>query len=226
MKSCILPSLLAADMGKLADEAKRAEDSGADALHLDIMDGHFVPNISMGPAVVAMAKKHLSIPLNVHLMLSRPDLYIKAFTDAGADSIQIHIESECDAAETIAKITELGVIPGIVINPATSADTIIPLLPIVDEVLCMTVNPGYGGQSFMPGPLESIHKIWEAAKAIDKTDLTIMIDGGINAETALLCAERGANAFVAGTFLFGADDMSSEITKLRESTTKAHPIFN
>ena len=225
MKSHILPSLLAADMGKLADEAKRAEDSGADALHLDIMDGHFVPNISMGPAVVAMAKKHLSIPLNVHLMLSRPDLYIKAFSDAGADSIQIHIESECDAAETITKITELGVSPGIVINPATSADTIIPLLPVVDEVLCMTVNPGYGGQSFMPGPLESIQKIWEAAKDIDKTDLTIMIDGGINAETALLCAERGANAFVAGTFLFGADDMPAEITKLRESTTKAHPIF-
>ena len=226
MKSLILPSLLAADMGKLADEAKRAEDSGADALHLDIMDGHFVPNISMGPAVVAMAKKHLSIPLNVHLMLTRPDKYINAFADAGADSIQIHIESDCDTTETIAQITELGVSPGIVINPATSADKIIPLLPIVDEVLCMTVNPGYGGQSFMSEPLESIQKIWDAAQAIDKEELIIMIDGGINAETALLCAERGANAFVAGTFLFGAEDMASEIMKLRESTTKAHPTFN
>jgi ribulose-phosphate 3-epimerase len=225
MKSLILPSLLAADMGKLADEAKRAEDAGADALHLDIMDGHFVPNISMGPAVVAMAKKHLSIPLNVHLMLTRPDKYIKAFADAGADSIQIHIESDCDATETISKIRALGVSPGIVINPATSADDIIPLLPIVDEVLCMTVNPGYGGQSFMPGPLDSIQQIWEAAKNISKDDLVIMIDGGINAETALLCAERGANAFVAGTFLFGATDMPAEILKLRESTTKAHPSF-
>lgn len=223
MKSEILPSLLAADMGMLAEEAKRAEDSGADALHLDIMDGHFVPNISMGPAVVAMAKEHLSIPLNVHLMLSHPDQYIKAFAEAGADTIQIHMESECSIPETIAGIHDLGVRAGVVINPDTSADCMLSLLPEVEEVLCMTVRPGYGGQSFMPGTLDSIQKIYEESRRIGKNDLTIMVDGGINSETALLCAERGANAFVAGTFLFKAADMADEISGLRETTAKIYP---
>ena len=212
-------------MGILAEEAKRAEDCGADALHLDIMDGHFVPNISMGPAVVAMVKKHLSIPLNVHLMLSRPDLYIKAFADAGADTIQIHIESECNIPETIEEIHDFAIHAGIVINPDTTADSILPLLPDVEEVLCMTVRPGYGGQSFMHGPLDSIQQVFEESRRIGKNNLTIMVDGGINSETALLCAERGANAFVAGTFLFNAADMAGEISSLRETTSKIYPTI-
>jgi len=223
MKSQILPSILAADMGRLAEEAKRAEDAGADALHLDIMDGHFVPNISMGPAVVEMVRKHVRIPLNVHLMLSRPDAYLKTFIEAGADTVLIHIEAECDVKESLVRIRELGARCGITINPDTVPKMVFPVLADVDEVLCMTVRPGYGGQSFMPEVLPSIAAIWEEAKRISKPDLTIMVDGGINRKTGIQCAELGANAFVAGTFLFGAADMATEITKLRDATTRALP---
>ena len=223
MKSEILPSLLAADMGILAEEAKRAESAGADALHLDIMDGHFVPNISMGPAIVSMARKNLKIALNVHLMLTRPDLYIDAFADAGADTIQIHVESDCNISETITAIHNRGIKAGVVLNPETSAKELFPFIPEVEEVLCMTVHPGYGGQAFMKEPLESIRAIWQESRRIGKNVLTIMVDGGINGETALLCAECGANAFVAGTFLFRAADMAGEISRLRQTTTEIYP---
>lgn len=213
--------MLAADMGRLAEESLRAESAGADALHLDIMDGHFVPNISMGPAVVAMVNKNIKIPLNVHLMLSNPDKYVDAFAKAGADTIQIHIESDCDVPKTLAEIRNRGIRAGVVINPGTDAQEIVELLPIVDEVLCMTVQPGYGGQSFMPGPLKSIRTIWEACQKLGRNDMTIMVDGGINNETAVRCAEQGANAFVAGTFLFGAPDMHAEINKMRAATLAA-----
>lgn len=223
MKSLILPSLLAADAGRLADEAKRAEQAGADALHLDVMDGHFVPNISMGPSVVEMARREIKIPLNVHLMLSRPDHYVKTFVEAGADSIQIHIESECDVPECLKCIRELGVAAGIALNPDTNPELIFPFLGDVDEVLCMTVRPGYGAQSFMAQVLPSIRRVRGEALRIGNHNLTIMVDGGINRETAGQCAEHGANAFVAGTFLFNAHDMASEITNLRETTTASRP---
>jgi ribulose-phosphate 3-epimerase len=223
MKSQILPSLLAADMGRLADEAKRAEDAGADAIHLDIMDGHFVPNISMGPAIVEMVRKHVDMPLNVHLMLLRPDLYLKTFIEAGADTVQIHVEAECNIEESLERIRELGARCGIVINPGTVPEMVFPALGKVDEVLCMTVRPGYGGQAFMPEVLPSIKSVWEEAQRIGKSDLTIMVDGGINRQTGIQCAELGANAFVAGTFLFRAADMATEITMLRDATTRALP---
>jgi ribulose-phosphate 3-epimerase len=199
----------------------RAESAGADALHLDIMDGHFVPNISLGPAVVAMADKTIQMSLNVHLMLSRPDKYIERFVNAGADTIQIHIESECDASQTLAAIHDCGIRAGLVVNPETDAKEVLPLLPEVDEVLCMTVHPGYGGQSFMPGPLKSIRTIRDELRRIGRPELTIMVDGGINNETAVRCAEQGANAFVAGTFLFGAADMAAEIRRMRDAASAA-----
>ena len=210
-------------MGRLADEAKRAEAAGADALHLDIMDGHFVPNISMGPAVVEMARKHVNLPLNVHLMLSRPDLYLKTFIEAGADTVLIHIEAECDVQQSLERIRELGARTGVTINPGTQPEMLFPVVAVVDEVLCMTVRPGYGGQAFIAETLPSIQSVREEANRVGNVDLTIMVDGGINRETAVECAKRGANAFVAGTFLFGADDMAAEIAHMRESTTLAFP---
>ena len=221
MKIKILPSLLAADPGYLADGARLAEQAGADELHLDIMDGHFVPNISMGPAVVAMARQQVRIPLNVHLMLSRPDLYIKAFVEAGADTVLIHIEAECDVLESLKRIRELGARPGITLNPDTDPALVFPVMGEVDEVLVMTVRPGYGGQRFMEQMLPSIRAVRDEAERIGCPDLTIMVDGGINHETARLCAQQGANAFVAGTFLYSSSNMAEEVRKLRSNVAAA-----
>jgi ribulose-phosphate 3-epimerase len=222
MNCQILPSLLAADAGYLAKEAARAESSGADALHLDIMDGHFVPNISMGPAVVAMARRNVRIPLNVHLMLTHPDQYVEAFAKAGAHTLSIHIESECDVPDTLGRIRAAGMVPGITMNPDTEPERLFPVLHMVGEVLVMTVYPGYGGQAFMPAPLASIRAIRvHCLETPGLQDMTIMVDGGINAETACLCAKAGANAFVAGTYLYGSDEMAALISSMREKTGEA-----
>ena len=216
MKIKILPSLLSADMGHLADEAKKAEDCGADALHLDIMDPHFVPNISMGPAVVAMAKKVVSIPLNVHLMLSRPDQFISNFIEAGADSILIHVEAECAIPDQLARIRDLGARAGITINPDTPAEMLFSVMDKVDEVLCMSVHPGYGGQSFIPEVLPKIKAIREFAVSRGFNDLDILVDGGIELMTAIQCAEHGANVLVSGTALYGSADMKADIQAMRD----------
>ncbi len=221
MKIQILPSLLAADPAKLGEEALRAETAGADALHLDIMDGVFVPNISMGPAVVEMARKTVSIPLSVHLMLIRPDQYLEKFIDAGADSLLIHIEADCDVRAALVRIRELGVRPGITLNPGTPASRIADTLELVDEVLCMTVNPGYGGQAFIAEVLPKIREVRHMAQERGRHDLDIMVDGGVDDESAPLCAAEGANLLVAGTHLYRAPDMAAGITRMRENSQKA-----
>lgn len=213
MKIEILPSLLAADFGRLADEIIRAEVSGADALHLDIMDPHFVPNLSFGPDVVALSKKVApNFYRNVHLMMSRPDLYLEKFAAAGAQTLQIHIEADCDLHTELRRIQALGVKRALVLNPETPAEHLLPYLDEVDEILVMTVHPGYGGQKFIE---ECLSKASLFRKL--RPDLDIMIDGGGNAETIPLSAKAGANQFVAGSYLFRQADMRKAVEDLRKS---------
>lgn len=222
MRIQILPSLLAADMGNLEASARRAEASGADSLHIDVMDGHFVPNLSMGPAVVAMARKCVRIPLSVHLMLTRPDRYIDVFADAGATSLLIHVESECIIEDAIRRIRARSVLPGLTLNPETPAESVGPYVGMIDEVLCMTVRPGYGGQSFMPEVLPKIRTVRNLAAEARKPEMVVMVDGGVTGRTGADCAAAGANALVAGTFLFRAPDMAAEINSLRSAASAAY----
>lgn len=212
MRIEILPSLLAADFGRLADEIRRAEDSGAEALHLDIMDAHFVPNLSFGPDVVRLAAATAPNFLrNVHLMMSRPDLYLAEFAEAGAQTIQVHVESDCDLHVELSRIRALGLKAAIAINPETPVEILAPYLYEIDEALVMTVHPGYGGQKFIAECLPKVAWLRERMPNLD-----IMVDGGVNAETAVLAAKAGANQFVAGSYLFKQADMKAAVDDLRE----------
>lgn len=208
----ILPSLLAADPGRMEEGCKKAYDAGADMLHLDIMDGHFVPNISFGPAFVAMARKAFNPPLDVHLMLSRPDHYVEAFRDSGSDSLLIHIEAECDVPDTLHEIAQEGMRPGIVLNPDTPAESVFDVLDrgLADSILCMTVHPGFGGQSFIREVLPKINELHTRYP-----DHDISVDGGIDRKTVLDAAQAGANLFVMGTSLYKQEDMAAEVSHVR-----------
>ena len=211
MKMEILPSLLAADFGRLSDEIRRAEASGAEALHLDIMDAHFVPNLSFGPDVVALAAKVApGFYRNVHLMMTRPDLYLEPFAKAGAQTIQIHVEADCNLHVELKRIREMGLKNAIVINPETPVDHLYPYLGEIDEALVMTVHPGYGGQKFIEDCLPKVAELRRRCPALD-----IMVDGGVNGETAVLAAKAGANQFVAGSYLFRQKDMKAAVDAMR-----------
>lgn len=212
----IMPSILAADMGNLEAGIQLCEQSGADQIHVDVMDGVFVPNISMGPAVVAMADRVTELPLNVHLMLLRPQNHIEAFAKAGSDTILIHIEADCDVEDTLKKIRELGCKAGITVNPPTPIDSIFQCLELglVDEVLVMSVNPGFGGQSYIADAEVKVSEIRRRFPQIN-----ISIDGGIDLETVKPAAAHGANLFVAGTSLFKAPDMKEAIAQMRTHAT-------
>lgn len=212
----ILPSLLAADFGRLADEIVRAEKSGADALHLDIMDAHFVPNLSFGPDVVALSRRVApSFYRHVHLMMKRPDLYIEPFVRAGAQTLQIHVEADCDVHEELARIRALGVRAALVLNPETPVEAVFPYMKELDEILVMTVHPGYGGQTFIEECLPKISSIRRRAEQIGRDGLDIMVDGGITDKTALQAASAGANQFVAGSYLFKQPDMAAAVAAMR-----------
>ena len=210
----ILPSLLAADFGHLAQEILRAEASGAGALHLDIMDAHFAPNLSFGPDVVALARRVApAYYRNVHLMLSRPDLYIEPFAAAGAQTIQIHIEADCDLHTELARIRALGLKAALALNPETPASRIYPYLKECDEVLVMTVHPGFGAQKFIHECMPKLREIALRLKELNP-QAGLMVDGGVNAETALEARANGADMFVAGSYLFKQRDMAGAVRDL------------
>ena len=216
MKTQILPSLLAADFGRLADEILRAEASGAEALHLDVMDAHFVPNLSFGPDVVALAARTApGFYRNVHLMMTRPDLYLEAFAKAGAQTIQIHVEADCDIHTELKRIRAMGLKNAIVINPETPVEHLFPYLDEIDEALVMTVHPGYGGQKFIEDCMPKVETLRRMRSSLD-----IMVDGGINAETALIAAKAGANQFVAGSYLFKQADMKAAVDAMRMGVSR------
>ena len=215
MKTEILPSLLAADFGRLADEILRAESSGAEALHLDVMDAHFVPNLSFGPDVVSLANRVApNFYRNVHLMMTRPDLYLEAFMKAGAQTIQIHVEADCDIHAQLKRIRSMGMRNALALNPETPVNRLYPYLDEVDEVLVMTVHPGYGGQKFIGDCMPTVAELRRLRPTLD-----IMVDGGINAETAVIAANAGANQFVAGSYLFKRSDMRSAVDSMRKEVS-------
>lgn len=210
----IAPSLLSSDFGRLAEEIARVEDAGADWLHVDVMDGHFVPNLTLGPPVVAAIRKASKIPLDVHLMVSNPSALVPSFVAAGADYLTVHVEVEQHLHRLVSQIRELGAKPGVVLNPSTPLVTLEEILPETDIVLLMSVNPGFGGQSFIPASVDKIRRLRDMV-ATRKLNTLIEVDGGINFETASLVRQAGANVLVAGTAVFGKTDVKAAIKDLR-----------
>ena len=216
----IAPSLLAADFGRLREEAQAVEAAGADWLHLDVMDGHFVPNISFGPAVVRALRPHVRLPLDVHLMIAPVDPYVPAFVDAGADRITVHAEAGPHLHRSLQLVRQLGAAAGVALNPGTPAAAVAPVLDLVATVLVMTVNPGFGGQEFLPWQLE---KLMDLRTMLDDMphDIALQVDGGINNDTAADCAAAGATVLVAGTSVFGQASLPAAIAGLRHATLVA-----
>jgi ribulose-phosphate 3-epimerase len=210
----IAPSILSADFARLGEEIKDVERGGADYIHVDVMDGHFVPNITIGPLIVDAIRPVTKLPLDVHLMIENPDQYIEAFAKAGADYITVHVEASRHLHRTIQLIKSTGVKAGVVLNPATPVDSLKHIIEDVDMVLLMSVNPGFGGQKFITSVLPKIRQVKELADSLNP-ELEIEVDGGVNEETAKLCVEAGANVLVAGSAVFNKEDRGAAIASLR-----------
>jgi ribulose-phosphate 3-epimerase len=211
----IAPSILAADFARLGEEVRAVEAAGADWLHIDVMDGHFVPNITIGPQVVKALRPLTAIPFDVHLMIAPADPYLEAFREAGADSITVHPEAGPHLDRTVKRIRELGARAGVAFDPSTPPEVIEWMMDEVDLVLVMTINPGFGGQSFMPSQLAKIRRLRGMIDASGR-DITLEVDGGVTPETGALCRGAGATALVAGTAIFGSGgDYGRAISALR-----------
>ena len=212
-KIIVSPSILSADFANLERDIKKVEDCGADWVHVDVMDGHFVPNITIGIPVVKALQPVTKLPLDVHLMIENPEKYVEQFAKAGADILTFHYEAveKEEIIPLINKIKSLGVKVGISIKPKTAPQVLEDFLPLVDLVLVMTVEPGFGGQKFMPDCADKIEYI----KKYAKTDLIIQVDGGINAQTGKICTQKGATSLVAGSYIYGAADKKAAIESLK-----------
>ena len=221
----VAPSLLSCNFANMAEEVIRIERAGADLVHLDVMDGHFVPNITIGPGIIKSLRPITRLPFDVHLMIEHPLKYVDDFADAGADIITFHVEAASDIDKTIDKIVSRGVVPGLVIKPKTPASAVFSYLDRVGMVLVMTVEPGFGGQSFMADMMPKLVEL-RAECARRGLDVLLEVDGGISEKTVFAAAEAGADICVSGTGIFKAKDASQAITILRNSDNKDHSLFN
>ena len=220
-KMLIAPSILSCDYGKMADELERIEKCGADIVHVDVMDGHFVPNITLGAPVVKCIRKYSNLPFDVHLMITDPIDYIEDFVNAGADSITIHVECDSDVDKTLSLIKEKGCKAAVSVKPKTPAEAVFDYLDKVSMVLVMTVEPGFGGQSFMEDMMPKVRAVKDE---IDRRglDVSIQVDGGIGEKTIGIAASNGADIFVSGNALFKAEDMALQIEKFKAVATESY----
>jgi ribulose-phosphate 3-epimerase len=217
----IAPSILAADFLNLERELKSAQDAGADRIHCDVMDGHFVPNLSFGPSLIQAVRKCVSIPLDVHLMISNPEDYVGIYCDAGADTVIVHAEACKDIGAIVRKIRGLGVRAGVTVNPDKSIDLFTKHLGMIDQVLIMTVYAGFGAQKFIFEMLHKVRAMYDE-KIRQGLAVDIEVDGGVIPETARQCAENGANVFVSGSYVFGAADYRQRIGALRKAAVEGN----